>query len=80
MCLDSRNPALPLQNTLALLNSLNACLPRIDRFDAQVGSCTMELLTSLLGQLPLVPGHLVAHQERGQCGNCGGLWLQVGPY
>ena len=78
MCQDSRNVALPIQNTLPLLNALNACLPRVDRFDPLQGSCSVELLVSLLEQLPVIPGHLVTHQERGECAICLGRWDQVG--
>ena len=77
-CQDSRDPALPLQNTVPLLNALNACLPRVDRFDIQQGGCTVELLVSLFEQLPVLPGQLVTHQERGECGLCNGQWDQVG--
>ena len=78
MCQDSRNPALPLQNTVPLLVALNACLPRAERFDPEESSCSVELLTSLLEQLPVIPDHLVTHRERGQCANCAGQWEQVG--
>ena len=78
MCQDSRNPALPLQTTLPLLTALNACLPPVARFDPRQSSCSVELLTSLLEQLPVVPDHVTTHRERGQCAHCGGQWEQVG--
>ena len=79
-CQDSRNPGLPLQNTLPLLNALNACLPRADRFDPRQGSCAVELLVTLLEELPLIPGQLVTHLERGECGTCRAHWDQVGAF
>ena len=80
MCQDSRNPGLPLQNTVPLLNALNACLPRGDRFDPRQGSCAVELLVTLLEELPLTPGQLVTHLERGECATCLGHWDQVGAF
>ena len=73
-----RGNTLPRSDTLLLLQDLNACLAIPARLDPGVNSCVVECLTHLLDQLPVLGGHVVTHQSRGQCGACGGQWDQVG--
>ena len=78
LCVALRDNTLPRSDTLLLLRDLNACLAVPERLDPGVSSCMVECLTHLLEELPVLAGHVVTHQRRGQCGACGGQLDQVG--
>ena len=78
LCAALRDNTQPRRDTILLLQDLNACLPVVDRLNPAVSSCMVECLSHLLEQLPVLPGHVVTHLRRGQCGACGGQWDQVG--
>ena len=79
LCAARRNPLQPPLSPLPLLQALNPCLALSGQFQFNnlVGWDAASFLSSLLGELAIVPGFLVETLEEGVCQVCGNPSQQV---
>ena len=79
LCVARRNPVQPPLSPLPLLQALNPCLVLSGQyqFNNVVGWDAAEFLSSLLGELAILPGFLVETLEEGVCQVCGNPSQQV---
>ena len=80
LCVARRDPLQRPLSPLPLIATLNPCLvlSRQPTFNNTIGWDAASLLSSLLGELEVLPGFLVETLEEGVCQICGNPSQQVG--